>query len=146
MIILGFLLVDLQINSISITNTVKKVIEMFNALHNNFFDGNKPIKFLFLMCSYIIQNKITVHNKDNYKDKFISFVINYSSSNAIKIYKYINREFSNLECAALFTKSDFILQEIQKNMNYQTSCDCESINAKLFFETNIILNLKGTNE
>lgn len=102
-----------------------KVITLFKCHLSSFHNGGRPIKFLYQLSLYIIQNNEKFVDI-NYKEKFVELIINFINSNRNnlkrvplnkELKRIIDYEFKNDELFFLFNISNKIKEQLE-NIKY----------------------------
>lgn len=135
-----------------IENTIAKLINLFTDRLKEYYNGNRPIKFLYLLSLYLNQNPNQLENFTDCKEKFTELIVNFIYSNKNNygvivgfdyLKKYIEFNFTNKELFSLlhYVKSSKELLEKNKNM-FLLYLEGEELN--LVFEKNIKIKKRRT--
>lgn len=102
-----------------------KVTTLFKGRLSDYHNGNRPLKFLYLLSLYIIQNNEKFVDI-NYKEKFTDLIIRFFNSNKNaqskvpnynELKQFIDYEFKNDELFFLFNISNILKDQFEKNKN-----------------------------
>lgn len=102
-----------------------KVVTLFKGRLSDYHNGNRPLKFLYLLSLYIIQNNEKFVDI-NYKEKFTDLIIRFFNSNKNaqskvpnynELKQFIDYEFKNDELFFLFNISNILKDQFEKNKN-----------------------------
>ncbi len=102
-----------------------KVTTLFKGRLSDYHNGNRPLKFLYLLSLYIIQNNEKFVDI-NYKEKFTDLIIRFFNSNKNaqskvpnynELKQFIDYEFKNDELFFLFNISNILKEQFEKNKN-----------------------------
>lgn len=102
-----------------------KVTTLFKGHLSDYHNGNRPLKFLYLLSLYIIQNNEKFVDI-NYKEKFTDLIIRFFNSNKNaqskvpnynELKQFIDYEFKNDELFFLFNISNILKEQFEKNKN-----------------------------